>query len=68
MTSIDRSTLCGRCSTAKVFNHPAPAPVRIVRGHNLPGSHEPARVLTDVLETTERTYLRPANRRHDESP
>ncbi len=41
------------------FEPPAPAPVRVVRKHNLPGAIEPAHVLTDVLETKERTYLRP---------
>lgn len=41
------------------FQPPAPAPVRVVRKHNLTGKHEPAHVLTDVLETSDRNYLRP---------
>ena len=41
------------------FQPPTPAPVRIVRHQNLPGKVEPAHVLTDVLETKERNYLRP---------
>lgn len=41
------------------FQPPTPAPVRVVRKHNLPGQTEPAHVLTDVLETNERNYLRP---------
>ncbi len=41
------------------FQPPSPAPVRVVRKHNLPGEPEPAHVLTDVLETSDRNYLRP---------
>ncbi|MCC6508641.1 MAG: c-type cytochrome, partial [Pirellulaceae bacterium] len=41
------------------FQPPTPAPVRVVRGHNQAGVSEPAYVLTDVLETPERNYLRP---------
>ncbi|MFO1063333.1 MAG: hypothetical protein U0892_05650 [Pirellulales bacterium] len=41
------------------FQPPTPAPVRIVRGHNQPGLQEHANVLTDVLETPDRKYLRP---------
>ena len=41
------------------FQPPTPAPVRIVRGHNLPGKSEAAHVLTDVLETSGQNYLRP---------
>ncbi len=41
------------------FRPPSPAPVRVVRKHNVSGQSEPAHVLTDVLETSSRTYLRP---------
>lgn len=43
----------------KGFQPPTPAPVRVVRGHNQSGRAEPAHVLTDVLETSSRNYLRP---------
>lgn len=43
----------------KGFQPPAPAPVRVVRGHNLRGKAEAAHVLTDVLETSSQNYLRP---------
>lgn len=43
----------------KGFQPPSPAPVRVVRGHNLPGKAESAHVLTDVLEASDSNYLRP---------
>lgn len=41
------------------FRPPRPAPVRIVRTHNLEEHTERAWLLTDVIETTERVHLRP---------
>lgn len=43
----------------KGFEPPKPNPVRVVRNFNLEGELEPAHVLTDVLETPERKFLRP---------
>jgi hypothetical protein len=41
------------------FEPPKPNPVRVVRSFNQPGRNEWANVLTDVLETPDKKYLRP---------
>lgn len=43
----------------KGFEPPKPNPVRVVRSFNAPDLREPAKVLTDVLETPRVNYLRP---------
>ncbi len=41
------------------FRPPRPAPVRVVRTHNLPETNERAWLLTDVIESSSKVYLRP---------
>ena len=41
------------------FNPPQPNPIRTVRATNLPDSHEPAQVLTDVLEVGKESFIKP---------
>ena len=41
------------------FDPPQPNPIRVLRARNLPGQSEPASVLTDVLETEGRVFVRP---------
>lgn len=41
------------------FQPPSPSPVRVVRGHNRPRQIESAHVLSDVIETKVKKYLRP---------
>ncbi len=41
------------------FRPPRPGPVRVVRTHNLPDVPERAWLLTDVIETPHKSYIRP---------
>lgn len=41
------------------FRPPRPNPVRVVRSHNVPSLTEEAHLLTDVIETSGKKYIRP---------
>lgn len=43
----------------KAFTPPSPHALRVVRRSNLPGTAEPAAVLTDLIEVHDRTYVKP---------